>query len=54
MNQESIPMCRVLCLHAAAKRLGRRFILIEATAAHVALARSRLERQGVRFSVARC
>jgi adenine-specific DNA-methyltransferase len=36
---------------AVAARLGRRFILVEATAAHVALARSRLERQGARFAV---
>jgi len=39
---------------AVAARLGRRFILVEATAAHVALARSRLERQGARFTCARC
>jgi adenine-specific DNA-methyltransferase len=35
---------------AVAARLGRRFILVEAAAAHVALARARLERQGARFA----
>jgi len=35
---------------AVAARLGRRFVLVEAAANHVALARTRLARQGARFA----